>query len=224
MKKIWFILLSLIVLGQMSATAETKKDISKERKEISKEARKEFNQKVSKDAKKEAKKLQKEGWTTAPGALPIEKQLDKAYLFQYEYDDDGYPKYIMAEGMSIGSNYDAAKIQALELAKQNIASQIQTEIATLIETTVSNNQGDENETVSLAKIVMANKNLISQSLGRVQPVVEVYRNTKKNNKEVLVRIAYNSDMASAAAKKILKKQLEEEGNKLHENLDEILGW
>ena len=42
--------------------------------------------------------------------------------------------------MSIGGNYDAAKMQALELAKQNLAGQIQTEITALIENTVANKQ------------------------------------------------------------------------------------
>lgn len=42
--------------------------------------------------------------------------------------------------MSIGENYDAAKMQALELAKQNLAGQIQTEVTALVENTVANKQ------------------------------------------------------------------------------------
>ena len=34
--------------------------------------------------RKEAKKLSKEGWTTTPGSLPIEKQLDKAYMMSHD--------------------------------------------------------------------------------------------------------------------------------------------
>lgn len=226
MKKIGLLLLSLTLLspGYINAERDKTKDKEKARKEVTKEAKKALNQSVSKSAKKEAKKLIKEGWTTAPGALPIEKQLDKAYTLQYEYDDDGYPKYIMAEGMSVGNNYDAAKMQALELAKQNLASQIQTEVTALVESSVANNQGDDSSTVSLAKTVMASKNLISQSIGRVQPIVEVYRNTGKNNKEVLIRIAYNSEKAIEAAKNAIRKELEKQGDSLHENLDDILGW
>lgn len=226
MKKIVFLLLSIVLLSSGYSNAERNKSKEKEkaRKEVTKEAKKALNQSVSKSAKKEAKKLIKEGWTTAPGALPIEKQLDKAYTLQYEYDDDGYPKYIMAEGMSVGNNYDAAKMQALELAKQNLASQIQTEVTSLVENSVANNQGDETSTVSLAKTIIASKNLISQSIGRVQPVVEVYRNTGKNNKEVLVRIVYDSDKAVTAAKNAIRKELEKQGDSLHENLDQILGW
>lgn len=71
---------------------------------------------------------------------------------------------------------------------------------------------------------MASKNLISQSIGRVVPVVETYRAVNGNNREVLIRIAYSQDMAKAAAKRAIKKELEERGDSLHGKLDELLGW
>ena len=82
----------------------------------------------------------------------------------------------------------------------------------------------EEEAVSVTESVLASKNLISQSLGRVIPVVEVYRELPNKNKEVLVRIAYNHDMAMEAAKKVIRKDLEEKGAKLHNQLDQVLGW
>lgn len=116
------------------AQAQNAKDLRKERLEMLKASKSELNEKASKAAKKEAKKLQKEGWQTAPGALPLEKQLDKSYAMQYQYDESMYPMYIMGEAMSIGENYDGAKMQAMELAKQNLAAQIQTEVSGLIDT------------------------------------------------------------------------------------------
>jgi hypothetical protein len=204
--------------------AQTQKEITKERKEISKLAKSELNDKATKAARKEAKKLAKEGWTIAPGALPIEKQLDRAYLMQYEYDDTGYPKYIIGEAMSIGENYDAAKMQALELAKQNLAGQIQTEVTALIKSSVDSKQLSNEQAASITESVLASKNLISQSLGRVIPVVEMYRVKANKNKEVRVQIAYNSEMAIEVAKKAVRAELEEKGNKLHEQLDQLLGW
>ena len=67
-------------------------------------------------------------------------------------------------------------------------------------------------------------NLISQSIGRTIPVMEVYRTLSNKNKEVLVRIAYNSNMAKEAAKKIVREDLEKKGDKLHKDLDKLLGW
>ena len=221
-------ILGLITLMLLSvsgtAVAQSTKQQRKERQELAKATKKELNEKASKAARKEAKKLEKEGWRTAPGALPLHKQLDKAFLMQYQYDTDGFPQFIMAEGMSIGGNYDAAKMQALELAKQNLAGQIQTEVTALIENTVANEQMNQSEAASVTRSVMAAKNLISQSIGRVVPIVETYRVVNGKNREVLIRIAYSQEMAKTAAKKAVKKELEQRGDSLHAKLDKLLGW
>ena len=224
MKKFSILVLTLFLMGTVMAQAQVSKEQIKARKEMRKLSKKELSEKASKQARKEAKMLTKEGWTTTPGALPIDKQLDKSYLMQQEVDEDMFPKYIMAEAMSIGGNYDAAKMQAQELAKQNLAGQIQTEVTALIENTVANKQLEAEEAASVAQSLSAGKNLISQSIGRVIPVVEVYRTKANKNKEVLVRIAYNSKMAKAAAKAAVSKDLEKRGDDLHKKLDELLGW
>lgn len=200
------------------------KEQLKERKELAKASKKELDSKAGKAARKEAKRLGKEGWKTAPGALPLDKQLDKSYMMQYQYDGDGFPAFIMAEAMSTGGNYDAAKMQALELAKQNLAGQIQTEVTALIENTVANDQLDQSEATSITRSILASKNLISQSIGRVIPVVETYRVVNSNNREVLIRIAYSQEMAKAAAKRAVRQELEAKGDSLHSKLDALLGW
>jgi len=223
MKK--FVLLmtaSLLISG--IAYSQSISDLKKEREAITKMSKSALNDKATKSARKEAKRLKKDGWGSAPGALPIDRQLDRSYLMQYEYDENMFPKYIMGEAMSIGSNYDAAKMQALELAKQNLAGQIQTEITALIENTVANEQLSSEQAESITRSVMASKNLISQSIGRTLTVMEVYRTLSNKNKEVLVRIAYNSDLAMKSAKKVIKQNLEDKGEELHNKLDEILGW
>lgn len=219
------ILLAVFLLGMpCMIQAQLSKDQLRERKEIRKQSKSELNEKASKDARKQAKELKKAGWTVAPGALPIEKQLDRVFLMQMEYDEDLFPQYIISEGMSVGTNYDAAKMQALELAKQNLAGQIQTEVTALVENTVSNKQLGADEAASVTQSISASKGLISQSLGRVLPVVEVYRTLPNKNKEVLVRIAYSAKMAKATAKKAVEKDLEERGDELHQKLDDLLGW
>ena len=207
-----------------NVSAQTAKDIRKERQEIRKASKKDLNEKATKTARKDAKKLKKEGWITVPGALPLEKQLDKSYMMQMEYDEDMYPKYLMGEAMSIGENYDAAKMQALELAKQNLAGQIQTEVTALIENSVANKQLANEDAASLTQSIMGAKNLISQSIGRTITVMECYRVKSNKNKEVLVRIAYNGAMAKAAAKRAIQEELNEKSEEIHKRLDEILGW
>ena len=210
-----------------SVSAQVSKEQIKARKELKKQSTKALHEKATKEARKEAKKMKKQGWQTTPGTLPIEKQVDRAFLMQMEYDEDLFPKYLMGEGMSIGENYDGAKMQAIELAKQNLAGQIQTEITTLIENNVANSQITAGEAATVTKSLMAGKSLISQSLGRVLPVIEVYRvvDKKKNqNKEVLVRLAYDSQKAKEAAKKATRAGLEEGTEELQNKLDTLLGW
>lgn len=198
-------------------------DIYKERRELMKMSKSALNEKASKAAKKEAKKYVKEGWEVAPGALPIEKQLDKAYMMQQQYDESMFPMFIMAEAMSIGEHYDAAKMQAMELAKQGLAGQIQTEITALVDNNVSNKQLSGEEAASITQTVMVSKNLIAQKIGRVIPVVEMYRDKKNGNKEVLVRIGYNARMAKEAAKNAVRDDLAKKGEELAKKLDKLMG-
>ena len=213
-----------VMLGSLTASAQSYAEMAKERKEISKLSKAELNEKATKAARQACKKYVKEGWVVPPGALPLERQLDRVYKMQMEFDEENFPKYLMGEAMSVGENYDAAKMQALELAKQNLAGQIQTEITALIENTVSNNQLPKEQAASVTESVMASKNRISQSIGRVIPVIEMYRQTKGKNKEVMVRIAYNADMAKEAAKKAVRQDMEKKGEKLHDELDSLLKW
>lgn len=224
MRKLFSLLaIGFLVLGGQ-ATAQNTADAARQRDAEAKQARSQLNARESKDARKAAKQYMKEGWTVTPGALPIEKQLDKAYLMQYERDDSGYPKYLMGEAMSIGENYDAARMQAQELAKQNLAGQLQTEITALVDNSLANKQLSAEEAASITETVVAGKSLISQRLGRMIPLVEMYRTLDNKNKEVLIRVAYNSAMAREAAKNVVREELEKKGEDLHEKLEQLLGW
>lgn len=223
MKKFLLLLSVCFLIGSLNGYAQLTSEQIKERQALKKATKAELNEKATKTARKEAKKLTKEGWKVSPGALPLEKQLDRSYMMEMEVDDDLFQKFIIGEAMSFGSVYDAAKMQATELAKQALAGKIQTEVTALIENTVANEQVGKDVANSLAKSIMANKNLIIQSIGRVLPVVELYRE-KSNGYEVLVRIAYNSKMAKAAAKKAASEELSKQGEEVQKKLDDILGW
>lgn len=223
MKKL-LVLAFAIFCVSANVCAQSSKDVRKERLEIKKTSTKELEEKSTKLARKDAKNLAKEGWTTAPGSLPLEKQLDRVYKMQYEFDDDNFPKYLMGMAMSVGGNYDAARMQAMELAKLNLAGQIQTEITALVENSVDNKQLTEDEAASITKSIQASKSLISQSIGRTILVTECHRMKGNKNKEVLIRIAYNSAMAKAAAKRAIQSELEGKSDELQKKLDSALGW
>ncbi len=224
MKKLIILCMACLLAGSVCAQ-QTTKEIIKERQELAKASKKELNEKSSKAARKEARKLEKEGWKVAPGALPLEKQLDRAYMMQLEYDANYYPRYIISNAMSVGENYDAAKMQALELAKLELAAQIQTEVTALIDNSISNQQLAGEEAASITKSISESKSIISQNIGRVITVTEAYKENKKNkNKEVLIRIAYSGEMAKAAAKAAIHAELEKCSDELRKKLDTIIGW
>ena len=223
MKKLLFVALALL-MACPATFAQDAKEIRKERQVISKMAKKELEAKVDKTTKKEAKRLKKEGWIVTPGALPLEKQLQRSYEMEYEYEQDLFPKYIMANAQTIAEHYDAAKMTATELAKINLAGQIQTEVAALIESTVANKQMKADEAASISATVMAAKNAITQSIGRTMVVVECYRILPNGNREVMVRLAYGGKMAKEAVKQAVREDLEKKGEKLHGQLDKALGF
>ena len=223
MKKVLFFAMAMLVACTASF-AQDAKEIMKERQAVQKLAKKELEAKVGKTTKKEAKKLAKEGWDVVPGALPMTKQLERKYTMEMEYDENLFPKYIIATAQSVGENYDAAKTAATSIAMTNLSVQIQTEVTALIENTVANKQLAPEEAASVVESVMASKNLISQSIGRVITVVELVRQLDNKNTVVQIHIAYNGEMAKEAAKKAVRQDLESKGKKLHDQLDKALGF
>lgn len=189
--------------------------------QVYQQTREQLEKDASKSAKKEAKRLKKEGWTVAPGALPLDKQLDRAYMFQLELGEDMMPKYVIGEAMSVAENYDAAKVQALELAKQNLVLQIESEITALIESTVANQQISADDAASITKTIVDSKNQIVKRIGRVLTIVEAYRTLPNGNKEVLVRVAYSMEMAQQILKETIRESWEEDDDVKNNKLDKI---
>lgn len=210
------------VYAQDASSPKSRKEIAQERAEISKLSKQQLNERATKAARKAVKEYTKEGWKVAPGHLPLEKQLDRSYKMQNEYDSNYYPMYILGEAMSIAENYDAAKMQATELAKINLAGQLQTEVTAMVEASVANNNLPQEEAASITEVVMASKSIISQNIGRIMPVIECYRDKSNKNKEVRVVIAYNSEAALEAAKKAIRAQLAEKSERLAQQLDKAM--
>jgi len=184
---------------------------------------KEIKKKAAKQARKEAKRFKRKNWYVAPGALPMDKQIEKAWELQYMEDEDGYPLYIVATGNSVAETQSAAKLQAMELAKLELAGLVQTNVAALIENSVANSQLNNEEAASVTKTVAASKNIIAQEIGRVITMFEIYKKIDKNV-EASVRIGYNTDIAIETAKKAIRKKLEEETEILHDKLDKLLDF
>lgn len=185
------------------------------------EAKKALNTRTPKSVKQHVKEYEKEGYYVAVGASPLERQLTNAWMREIEQDEQGFPKYIVATGRSVGESQIAAKLQATEAAKLELAGTLATNVAALIENNFANAQLNAEEAASVTKTVGASKNIIAQEIGRIITIVELYKDINKNI-EANVRIAYNSEMAMEMAKKVVRNQLEQETKILQEKLEKLM--
>ncbi len=206
---------ALLTGGMAQPYASAKTDARQER------TAKAADKKASKTARKEAKQLKKGGWQITPGALPLEQQLDRAYEMQNEFDSDGTQKYIIGSAMSVGETYDAAKMQALELAKHEIASQLVTQIKASIENTVLNKQLEADDALSITKTSILSDATIASKIGRTLIIIECYRDKEDKMKEAMVRVAYDSRTARLIARQAIGENMEKQGLTPSKALDKI---
>ncbi len=188
-----------------------------------KELRKAIKEKAIKDARKEAKSLEKAKWYIQPGSLPLAKQVEKAWMMQYETDDMGYPKYFVGVGNALAGTQSAAKLQASTIAKQDLAGRISSSMASLVETNMSTTQLTADEAATIQETISASTEVIAQELARVITLTELYRKNKSNY-ECNLRIAYSTELAQQAAQEVIKKELEQKTNVTREKLDKLMNF
>ena len=215
MKKITFILLATMIL---SGTANN--SFAQDKPQSPKKVLK-LN--APREVKRQKKTYEKDGYYVAIGAPSLERQLTSAWMREVEKDDNGYPLYIVATGRSVGETQIAAKLQATEAAKLELAGTIATNVAALIENNIANTQLNTQEAASVTKTVAGAKNIIAQEIGRTMTIVELYKDLNKNI-EANVRIAYNSEMAMDMAKKVVRQRLEEETDIVQQKLEKLLAF
>ena len=210
-------LVTVSVFAQERATGKDYKELKKNEKVLDKELQK----KAIKAARKEAKKLAKEGFKTPVGKLPLDKQLETAWEKQAELDMDGNPYWYIASSRAIGGNQSSAALQATNAAKIDLAGQIQTKVSQLIEAKVANDDMGQEEAASLSSVVAASKSVISATLGRTIPLVEVYRTLENKNVEVMVTLGYSMQAANQAAISAIRKELAGKSEELAKELDKL---
>ncbi len=211
-------------LFQVTASAQITSEAMKERAALSKTAKEVLQKRSSKQARKEAKQYAKKGWEVAPGALPIEKQLEKSYTMQYEVDAATLePAYVFGNSMVQGQNLAAAKMQATELARVDLVANLESEIALLVSNKVGNQDTAPDEATSLAQMVANSKTIVQKKLGRVTPVIEMYRTLDNGNKEVQVRLSYSMKSAKEVVRAAIQDELKKLTEEQQKKVDELLG-
>lgn len=225
MKKTLFIsaLAAFVMMFAVNVSAQ-EKAVGKDRKDLVKHEKvldKDLQKKAIKAARKEAKELEKEGFRTPVGKLPLDKQLETSWEKQAELDMDGNPYWYIATSRAIGGNQSAAALQATNAAKIDLAGQIQTKVSQLIEAKVANDDMGQEEAASLSSVVASSKSVISATLGRTIPLVEVYRTLPNKNVEVMVTLGYSTDAANKVAISAIRKELASKSEELAKELDKL---
>ncbi len=178
-------------------------------------------EKITRDVRKEAKKYEKEGWKPFAGSMPISQQLNNTFNKENEMDEKNVPKWLFAEGESIGQTLAAADMQANELAKNSIVSLMSSNIRAVVETELSNNQISKEEAASWTKTVSAVTNKVAKKLGQVMVTFKIYKETDKNY-EVKLRVGYNFEMARKLFLQEMSDELGEESKNLKLKNDKFL--
>ena len=156
--------------------------------------------------KKQVKEFQKEGWKIKPGSLSLADQITRSNQAQQEQDADGYDKWIIGEGSSIGTIYDAARTQALTVAQGEISRRLKTDMTSQIEQNLANEQFAQADAESIAQtIVTAMGKSIDQKLSRPRNLIECYRELPNGNVEVLIRAAVSSETLNSLAKAAIEQ-------------------
>ena len=215
MLKVFTLLMALCLSTTVVMAQNTKK-------EKAKQAKAELKEKASKAARKEAKRLTKEGWRVAAGALPLEKQLDRSFQFELDVDDDMNPAYVQGQGRSTASSYDAARLQATELARQQLISKISSETTAMVDNLVANKQLEADQAATITTTMSEGKTIFSQKLGRVLTVLEIEREIANKNKEVEVRVFTKQSEVEKIARDAIRETLEQKGMQMSEELKDIM--
>lgn len=195
----------------------------KEKRELSREMKKQqddFYKRPHRDVRKTARKWEKEGWKSMN--LPIEKQLDRTWDREAIMDAEGYPKYVSVTVESTGASFVAAQMQAENVAKVRIASNICSSVAALADNALANNDTDPRLVGSVSKAVENSKIIVSQKLGRVFPSTTVY---KKKGDEYTVRVIvlYDQRQALEIAHEVILQELKNESEQNRKQLEAMMG-
>ena len=149
-----------------------------------------FDKAHMKEIKKEVKKYEKEGWKVVPGSLSLRDMLIRSKKVELEEDVEGNPKWTVGVASSVGGVYDAARMQAMTLAKAELAALLSTNLTQKFEVGVNNESLPHAEAESKAKAIMAAKALsIDQKLGNPRVLFDAYRELPNGNVEVTLRVA-----------------------------------
>lgn len=178
--------------------------------------------KVSKLAKKESKKLIKDGWESNRGS-EIELQLDTDEYFKARYKKkDGKSVNLIGFGTFKSDSKGQAYQYARDLAKQDIAGQIETEIRAVTEI----DQVNDDVAKSLNDALITTTALVKQKISG-DPVRSIVKTTNLGGNnyeyELQVLFAYDYNTAAELHLQLMRNELNrEKAKEVREKYEDFL--
>lgn len=213
MKKIVYLLIAFIISGTAVSLAQSSFESKM------KDVRKRY--KTDKLAKKEAKDREKKGWTVFEGSMPMAEQMDEHFIRQRMLDDDGEQLYYFGHGSYRTDDKNAAFKYACLQARQDIASQLETELVEAFSTDIRSEKVSPEESVTVSKAFSDGKAVVSAKLAGVKPLVRIYRRDKYQY-EVEVDMYYSRDKARQIAHEAIRERLAHEDSGLKDLVNNVL--
>ena len=200
-------LMSIMLTSEVFAVKQFDSDRKKQRQ-------------MNREIKKESRRLEKEGYSVEPGAPTMNFQLRRSYEYEYEMDESGAPKYIVAVGSAISGIQNAARMHAVSDATVNASIKLESQIMGLIETDFNNKLYSRDEFKTLSQMKGVFSNLLAQSLPTAVPVTAFVRDNGKNY-EYQIRLAYPIEALQNKAKETIRDILSKENDDLRKKFERI---
>lgn len=213
------VLMAAMVFALNPVSAQTDKEIAKEKKAQEKKIESDLYGKKEKEVKKQAKELEKDGWKSM--GLPIINQLDKQNKKLIEENEDGTPRWIATNVSATGNSFSSAQMKATNLAKVRIAGLCESSIASLVDEQMANNETAEG-VIDVNKVVENSKIFVSQKLTNVVKTLEIYRQEGKVY-EVQVGYAVDSKALGKIAEEAAQEELQKELDANKAQLEKMMG-
>lgn len=162
--------------------------------------------------KHKVKELEKDGWTALPGNLSLEKQVARAFEFENERDVKNSPIYLIGNGRATNENFAAAKVEATELARMDLAVRIRTEVEATIDSLVTNKTLSQDQAaVIYSALLVESGHRRNNKLSRFPVICSFHRTLQDGRKEAWIRMAVKMSQIKQTAMEYVKDEMRSMG-------------
>lgn len=162
--------------------------------------------------KHKVKELEKDGWTVLTGAFSIEKQVARAFEFENERDVHNSPVYVICDGHATAENIAAAKVEATELARMDLAVRIRTEVEATIDSLVTNKTLSQDQAADIySALLVESGHRRRPRYPRLLEICSFHRILQDGRKEAWIRMAVKMSQIKQTAMEDVKDEMRSMG-------------